>query len=229
LDVLARSREIAVGGRITRPAAGRALQLRNDAAARVRSSSNGDHTGELMRIAGKVGTVAGAGLLSLALVAGPAGAHECFNVNRAAQADAVIAQHSHGWFDIQTSQLLAIFVTSCVQQPAEGCPPTPPTLTSADITYLQSTSFDQLLGEIFGFAPRSTAVTDVMTFTDQVAAIAAGCGVPTHYLTLNNASAAGGAPSKITTDGKGIDHFPDVYSAQLFAAFVQALGGPAAC
>jgi hypothetical protein len=182
-----------------------------------------------MRIASRAATIVGAGLLLLVLLAGPASAHECFNASRSAQAEAAIAKHSHGWFDIQTSQLLAIFVTSCTQQPGPDCPPTPPTLTSADVAYLQSTSFDQILGEIFGAVPRSTAVTNLMTFTDQVATIAGGCGVPTHYLTLNNATAAGGAPAKVVTNGKGIDHFPDVYGAQLFAAYGQALGGPAAC
>jgi hypothetical protein len=182
-----------------------------------------------MRIAKRAAVIVGGATLALALVAGPASAHECFNVSRSAQADSAIAKNSHGWFDIQTTQFLAIFVASCVQQPSSDCPPTPPTLTDADIAYLQSTPFDQIIGEIFGFAPRSTAVTDLLTFTDQVATITAGCGVPTHYLTLNNASAAGGAPAKNVTNGKGIDHFPDVYGAQLQAAYGEALGGPSAC
>src|SRR6516164_6671212 len=122
-----------------------------------------------MRFAKRAGFIVGGATLALALVAGPASAHECFNVSRSARANSVIAQHSHGWFDIQTSQFLAIFVASCVQQPAPGCPPTPPTLTDSDVAYLQSTPFEQIVGEILGFAPRSTAVTDLLTFTDQVA------------------------------------------------------------
>jgi hypothetical protein len=182
-----------------------------------------------MRFARRAGIIVGGAMLTLAMVAGPASAHECFNVSRSAQAETAIAKHSHGWLDIQTSQFLAIFVAGCVQQPGAGCPPTPPTLTGADVAYLQSTSFDQIVGEILGFAPRSTAVTNLLAFTDQVSTIAAGCGVPTHYLTLGNASAAGGAPNKIVTNGKGIDHFPDVYGAQIEAAYGQALGGSSAC
>ena len=52
-----------------------------------------------------------------------------------------------------------------------------------------------------------------------VADAASQLGVPTHYLTLNNASAAGGAPAKVVTNGKGIDHFPDVYGDQLIGSF----------
>ena len=58
-----------------------------------------------------------------------------------------------------------------------------------------------------------------------VAAAAADLGVPTHYLTLAHATAAGGAPSKVATNGKGIDHFPDVYGGQLFAAYVSVYCG----
>lgn len=177
-------------------------------------------------------TLAFGGVVVAALVmaALPASAHECFNASRAAQADAAIAAHSHGWFDIQTSQLLGIFVVSCVQVPSSDCPPTPPNLTAGDITYIQTTSFDQLLGELFGFAPQSTAIADVLAFTDQVATMANTCfGVPLHYLTLNNATAAGGAPAKVTTDGKGIDHFPDVYGEQLFASYFQVLTGQTGC
>jgi hypothetical protein len=80
-----------------------------------------------------------------------------------------------------------------------------------------------------GNAPRSDAVKEVFVFTDEVAAIAAGCGVPTHFLSLANATAAGGAPNKVVTNGKGIEHFVDVYGDQLGAAFFQALLGSPAC
>jgi hypothetical protein len=182
-----------------------------------------------MRTLRRIVLLGGASVASVALAVAPVSAHECFNASRSDRANTVIAQHSHGWFDIQTSQFIAILVASCVQGPGPDCPPTPPSLTPDDVAYLQTTNFEQIIGEIFGFAPRSTAVTDLLAFTGQVATIAGGCGVPTHFLTLSNATAAGGAPSKVVTNHKGIDHFPDVYGQQLLAAYTQALGGPPAC
>jgi hypothetical protein len=181
-----------------------------------------------MRIATRLGTLLGIGLLAIAL-ASPASAHECFNTSRVDRANTVIAEHAHGWVDVQTSSFLGIFYVSCILTPGQDCGPTPPTLTTADLAYLQATSFDQLIGELLGFAPRSTAVSDLITFTDEVVVIANGCGVPTHFLTLSNAAAAGGAPNKVVTDGRGIDHFPDVYGDQLAAAIFLFFGGPAAC
>jgi hypothetical protein len=165
---------------------------------------------------------AGTALLVAAL---PATAHECFNTQRAAQAEAMIAQHSHGWFDIQTWQLFALFVgTPC----DSDCAPVPPTVqplldaeTSGDL------SPDTVVGVIFG-APESSlgdqslqdAFDALVAFTHDVADAAAELGVPTHYLTLAHATAAGGAPEKVATDGKGIDHFPDVYGDRLFQAYL---------
>src|SRR5213594_246091 len=127
-------------------------------------------------------TVAGA-VAMVALAAGLAFGHECFNANRSARANTVIAQHAHGWFDIHTSQLVAILIVSCIQQPSSDCPPPPP-LSAADVAALQAGNFEILVGEILGFAPRETAVTDLMAFTTQVENEASCLGVPTHYLTL---------------------------------------------
>jgi hypothetical protein len=157
----------------------------------------------------------------IALAAGPAAAHECFNASRSDQANAEIAAHSNGWFDIQTSQLVAILVSGCIQAPSPNCPPTDaiPGLSANDLAYIQNPAND-VVGEILGFVqPRSQAVTDLMTFTSQVAVDAATCGVPMDYLTKPNSTAAGGAPTKVVTNGTGIDHFPDVYNAQLIAAY----------
>jgi hypothetical protein len=38
---------------------------------------------------------------------------------------------------------------------------------------------------------------------------------------------AGGAPGKVVTNGKGVEHFPDVYIDQLLAGYSAALGGSA--
>ena len=167
----------------------------------------------------------------VALSAGLASGHECFNANRAARADAVIAQHSHGWFDIHTSQLVAILLVSCIQQPAGDCPPPPP-LSATDVASLQGGNFEALVGEILGFVPREAAVTDLMDFTTRIETEAACLGVPTHYLTLANATAAGGAENAngVVANGKGIEHFPEVYGQQLFTAYATVLlGTPSAC
>src|SRR5438552_3093656 len=106
-----------------------------------------------MKTLRRIMLLGGVGVIAVALAAGPASAHECFNASRPDQANSVIAQHSHGWFDIQTSQLVAFLVASCIQQPGPDCPPTPPSLSADDVAYLQSTPFDQIAGEILGFAP----------------------------------------------------------------------------
>jgi len=173
-------------------------------------------------------------LLSAALIVtfgSVASAHECFNASRSAQANSVIAQHSHGWFDIQTSQIAAILVVSCLQTPGPDCPPPPPSLSPGEINDLKTGGFEFLVGQILGFVPTGPAVNDLLAFTSRVATEAACLGVPTHYLTLANATAAGGAGGKsVTTDGKGIDHFPDVYGQQIGAAYATVLsGGPSAC
>ena len=159
------------------------------------------------------------------LLASQASAHECFNTSRSATAETQIAAHSHGWFDIQTWQLLAIFDgTAC--DPSSG--PFTPAIPGTEA--LASVDPGLVIGVILGFAPPaalgSPAAIDafnvLVAFNEAVAGLAAQSGVPTHYLTLANATAAGGAggsPQGVTTNGKGIDHFPDVYGDQLFAAF----------
>jgi len=174
---------------------------------------------------------AAAAVTVIGLVAtAPAWAHECFNTQRSAQAEAMIAQHSHGWFDIQTWQLLGIFTGTC--DPSAGdCPPVPSQF--AAIQGFGASNPDAVIGVLLGFAPASVLPPDVqaewtgwVAFLQQAAAAAADMGVPTHYLTLANATAAGGAvhsPQGTTADGKGIDHFPDVYGQQLFAAYSSVL------
>lgn len=173
-----------------------------------------------MRTFGKLALAGLAAATSVALLASSAGAHECFNTERAAQADASIAAHSHGWFDMQTSSLLAIFISG--QDPA---------LASADP--------GTVIGVILGFAPPSALTADqlaALTADEQVASAAAAdaacMGVPTHYLTLANATAAGGADKSaqnVTGNGKGIDHFPDLYGAQLTQAIEDVAGDTSAC
>jgi hypothetical protein len=180
----------------------------------------------------RLGSTVAAAMITLALTAGLASSHECFNASRVDRANAAISAHSHGWFDIQTSQFLAILVLSCIQQPGGECPP-PPSLSAPDLTALQAGNFDLLVGEILGFAPREAAITDLLDFTARVATEAACLGVPTHFVTLANSTAAGGAGrhnGDMLTDGKGIDHFPEVYGPQVFGAYQTVLsGGPSAC
>jgi len=171
-------------------------------------------------------------LAALVLTTATASAHECFNASRSARADAVIAQHSHGWFDIHVSQLVAILVVSCAQQPSSDCPPPP--LAPADMDALHNGDFEALVGEILGFAPQEPAITHLLAFTSKVEAEAACLGVPTHYLTLNNATAAGGTDKGkaggVVSNGVGIEHFPEVYGQQIGAAYGTVLSGaPSAC
>src|SRR5207248_5986866 len=90
---------------------------------------------------------------ALALFAGTASAHECYNTQRSAQANSVIAKHSHGWFDIQTWQLLALFVgTPC----DVDCAPTPPGVQPLlDAQTSLHLNPETVIGVIFGFAPKS--------------------------------------------------------------------------
>lgn len=166
------------------------------------------------------------------LAATPALAHECFNTQRGDQANAMIAQHSHGWFDIQTWQLIGIFTGTC--DPSTGqCLPVPQQFS--DVAAFGASNPETLIGVLLGFAPPAAlgaAAADYpgwVSFLQSAAAAAAQLGVPTHYLTLSNATAAGGAvnsPNNVTANGKGIDHFPDVYGNQLVAAYLSVLQAP---
>src|SRR5918911_749842 len=92
-------------------------------------------------------------VMACALVAtAPAWAHECFNTQRSAQADAVIAQHSHGWFDIQTWQLYGIITGTC--DPASGGG-LPVPAQFADVQAFGAANPEALIGVILGFAPPS--------------------------------------------------------------------------
>jgi hypothetical protein len=60
---------------------------------------------------------------------------------------------------------------------------------------------------------------DALVTLGGLAATDAAClGVPTHYVTNSKATMAGGAPEKVVTNGKGVEHFPDVYGEQLLQA-----------
>lgn len=183
-----------------------------------------------------VGAAGAAAVLGLA--AGPAFAHECFNASRTAQANTMLAEHSHGWVQMQTWQLYAIFLgTPC--DPSSGpCPPVPsdvqPLIDAQTNGTLDSNT---VFAVILGFAPESalgslSGAYDALVALSQLATTDAAClGVPTSYMTLANSTMAGGAPTKVVSDGKGAEHFPDAYGAQLFQAYgtVLATGTASDC
>jgi hypothetical protein len=84
-----------------------------------------------------------------------------------------------------------------------------------------------VVGVILGFAPESAlgspeliSAYDALVALSGLAATDAAClGVPSHYVTNTHATMAGGAPAKVVTNGKGVEHFPDVYGDQLFQAY----------
>src|SRR5262245_26994823 len=117
-----------------------------------------------MNIGNRMRFVVWMGCMLVLAATNVASAHECFNASRSDRANAVIAQHSHGWFDIHTSQVVAILVLSCAQQPGSDCPPPPP-ISADDLAALHSGPFEQLVGEILGFIPASPAVSDLLAFT----------------------------------------------------------------
>lgn len=190
----------------------------------------------MFRLARRATFVAASAALALLSMSTLASAHECFNTSWSARANSEIAQHSHGWFDIQTWQLTAIFAGTC-DPTTGGCPPLPP--GTAAVTTVNP---DLLVGAILGFVPDPSAVmspaqydafTALVSFSQDVATVAhEQFGVPTNYLTLANATAAGGADHSgqdVTADGHGIEHFPDVYGAQLMAAYQQVFCGLVTC
>lgn len=158
------------------------------------------------------------------LAAGPALAHECFNTQWSDQAASMIGSHSHGWFDIQTSQFIALGASPACD--FECPPPAPGTEALAGVDP------ETLVGVILGFVPPEQALgsddavaafENLVAFSKQVAAAAEELGVPTDYLTSANATLAGGAERSgrnITSDGRGIDHFPDVYMDQIMTAYL---------
>jgi hypothetical protein len=181
-----------------------------------------------MKMRLRVAAVTAGAVALFGLTAGVAFAHECLNVSRSSQADQMIALHSNGHFDLQTAQFYALFLgTPC--DPASGpCPPLP-----ADVQPLidaeTSGALDPnlVVGVILGFAPESAlgspeivSAYDALIHLSGLAAADAAClGVPTHYVTNSNSTMAAGAPEKVVTDGKGVEHFPDVYGVQLQQAY----------
>ncbi|HKN63811.1 MAG TPA: hypothetical protein VJV76_05715 [Gaiellaceae bacterium] len=160
--------------------------------------------------------------------AGVAFAHECFNASRSAQADQMIARHSKGHFDLQTSQFYALFLGTPCDPTSGQCPPVPANvqpLIDAQIT--GALDPDTVVGVILGFAPESAlgspevvGAYDALVGLSELAATDAAClGVPTHYVTNSNSTMAAGAPEKVVTNGKGVEHFPDLYGNQLFQAY----------
>jgi hypothetical protein len=162
------------------------------------------------------------------VTAGVAFAHECYNASSSAQADQMIAQHSKGHYDLQTSQFYALFLGTPCDPTSAPCPPLP-----ADVQPLigaeTSGALDPntVVGVILGFAPESalgspeviSAYEALVNLSGLAATDAACLGVPTHYVTNSKATMAGGAPEKVVTDGKGVEHFPDVYGSQLLQAY----------
>lgn len=160
-------------------------------------------------------------------------AHECFNASSSARAAQMIAQHSKGHYDFQTWQLYGLFLgTPC--DPSSGpCPPIPANVQPLiDAQTSGALSTDTVIGVLLGFAPKSAlgsaaniAAFDALVALSQLSATDAAClGVPTHFITNAHATMAGGAPEKVVTNGKGIDHFPDVYGNQLFQAYGTVYG-----
>lgn len=177
-----------------------------------------------MRVRLAAVTVGVVGLFGL--TAGAAFAHECFNASRSAQADQQLAAHSNGHYDFQTWQLFALFAGTPCDPTGGPCLPVPEDVQPL-IDAQTSGALDPnlVVGVILGFAPESalgslSGAYDALVSLSGLAATDAAClGVPTHYITNSNSTMAGGAPNKVVTNGKGVEHFPDVYGQQLFQAY----------
>lgn len=177
-----------------------------------------------MRVRLAAVTVGVVGLFGL--TAGAAFAHECFNASRSAQADQQLAAHSNGHYDFQTWQLFALFAGTPCDPTGGPCLPVPSDVQPL-IDAQTSGALDPnlVVGVILGFAPESalgslSGAYDALVSLSGLAATDAAClGVPTHYITNSNSTMAGGAPNKVVTNGKGVEHFPDVYGQQLFQAY----------
>jgi hypothetical protein len=63
--------------------------------------------------------VAVGGVVAVALMAGPAFAHECFVANRSAQGDAAVGAHSKAWSAVSLDTILVEFVG--LPQPLADC------------------------------------------------------------------------------------------------------------
>lgn len=176
----------------------------------------------------RVAAVAVGAVGLLGLTAGAAFAHECYNASRSAQADQMIALHSNGHFDLQTAQFYSLFLGTPCDPTLGPCPPVPANVQPL-INAQTSGALDPntVVGVILGFAPESalgspeviSAYEALVNLSGLAATDAACLGVPTHYVTNSNSTMAGGAPEKVVTDGKGVEHFPDVYGSQLLQAY----------
>jgi hypothetical protein len=186
-----------------------------------------------MNIRLRLAVVVGGVVATLALTAGVAFAHECFNASRSAQADQMIAQHSNGHFDFQTWELYGLLLgTPC--DPSSGpCPPIPADVQPLiDAETSGALDPETVIGVLLGFAPESALGSpdvinafDALVALSQLSATDAAClGVPTHYITNSNSTMAGGAPEKVVTNGKGVEHFPDLYENQLLQAYETVFG-----
>lgn len=174
----------------------------------------------------------GVAVVALSL-ASAAFAHECFNASRSAQADQMIAEHSHGHYDFQTWQLFALFAGTPCDPTAGPCLPVPSDVQPLiDAQTGGTLDPNTVVGVILGFAPESAlgspdviaAYEALVALSGQAATDAACLGVPTHYITNSNSTMAGGAPEKVVTNGKGVEHFPDVYEQQLIQAYLTVYG-----
>lgn len=176
----------------------------------------------------RVAAVAVGAVGLLGLTAGAAFAHECYNASRSAQADQMIALHSNGHFDLQTAQFYSLFLGTPCDPTLGPCPPVPANVQPL-INAQTSGALDPntVVGVILGFAPESalgspeviSAYEALVNLSGLAATDAACLGVPTHYVTNSISTMAGGAPEKVVTDGKGVEHFPDVYGSQLLQAY----------
>lgn len=176
----------------------------------------------------RVAAVAVGAVGLLGLTAGAAFAHECYNASRSAQADQMIALHSNGHFDLQTAQFYSLFLGTPCDPTLGPCPPVPANVQPLiDAQTSGALDPNTVVGVILGFAPESalgspeviSAYEALVNLSGLAATDAACLGVPTHYVTNSNSTMAGGAPEKVVTDGKGVEHFPDVYGSQLLQAY----------
>lgn len=176
----------------------------------------------------RVAAVAVGAVGLLGLTAGAAFAHECYNASRSAQADQMIALHSNGHFDLQTAQFYSLFLGTPCDPTLGPCPPVPANVQPLiDAQTSGALDPNTVVGVILGFAPESalgspeviSAYEALVNLSGLAATDAACLGVPTHYVTNSISTMAGGAPEKVVTDGKGVEHFPDVYGSQLLQAY----------
>jgi hypothetical protein len=72
-----------------------------------------------MRLIRKLPVAVAGGAAVVALLAGPAAAHECFVANRSAQGDAAVGAHSAAWEEVSLDTVLTVFIG--LPQPVADC------------------------------------------------------------------------------------------------------------